>query len=162
MVGDNGPVTIEIRPDDLTHPATRALVASHVAEMRAGSVPELVYAYDVDALLAESVTLYAAWDGERVAGVGGLKHLDDERGELKSFRTDPSFLGQGVGRRILRHVIDEARGRRYRSLWLETGTAAEFDAARHLYASEGFAPCGVFGDYVDNHLSHFMTMRLAA
>ncbi|WP_221585111.1 GNAT family N-acetyltransferase [Microbacterium sp. G2-8] len=151
---------IEIRPDDLSHPATRQLVSAHVDEMRAGSVPEAVHAYDIDRLRDQSVTLWSAWHGEHLVGVGGLKHLHDDRGELKSFRTHVDFLGRGVGRRILRHAIGEARARGYGSLWLETGTAASFDAARHLYASEGFERCGVFGDYPDNPLSAFMTMRL--
>lgn len=153
-------MTFEIRADDLSRPETRALVAAHVAEMRAGSVPEAVHAYDVEKLRDQSVTLWAAWRGDRLAGVGGLKHLDEHRGELKSFRTHSDFLGRGVGRRILRHAIGEARGRGYGSLWLETGTEPPFDAARHLYASEGFERCGVFGDYPDNPLSAFMMMRL--
>lgn len=150
-----------IRPDDLTHPATRALVSMHVAEMRAGSVPELVYAYDVDRLADPSVSLFAAWEGDRLAGIGGLKDLGGGRGELKSFRTAPEFLGRGVGRILVRHVVAEARARGLASLWLETGTADEFAAARHLYASEGFQECAAFGDYIDNPLSHYMTLRLA-
>ncbi|WP_156761661.1 GNAT family N-acetyltransferase [Microbacterium karelineae] len=153
-------MTFKIRPDDLSHPATRQLVSSHVDEMRAGSEPEAVHAYDLERLRDPAVTLWSAWHGERVAGVGGLAHLDDERGELKSFRTHVDFLGRGVGRRILRHAIGEARIRGYRTLWLETGTAASFDAARHLYASEGFEPCGAFGDYAEHPESAFMTMRL--
>lgn len=153
-------MNFEIRPDDLSHPATQNLVASHVDEMRAGSVPEAVHAYDIEKLRDSAVTLWSAWQGDRLAGVGGLKHLDEDRGELKSFRTHADFLGRGVGRRILQHAIGEARTRGYRTLWLETGTEPGFAAARHLYASEGFEPCGVFGDYPDTPLSAFMTMRL--
>ncbi|WP_338100720.1 GNAT family N-acetyltransferase [Microbacterium excoecariae] len=151
---------LEIREDDLTHPATRALVAGHVAEMRAGSAPELVYAYDLERLLARGVTLWSAWDGDALAGVGGLAEIGPGRGELKSFRTHADHLGRGVGRRILRHALAEARARGYASVWLETGTAPSFDAARHLYGSEGFVPCAAFGDYVDNPLSHFMRLDL--
>ncbi|MGI6878965.1 GNAT family N-acetyltransferase [Microbacterium sp. gxy059] len=151
----------EIREDDLTHPATRALVAAHVAEMRAGSVPELVYAYDVDRLLDPAVTLWSAWESDALAGVGGLTRLDAERAELKSFRTAPAFLGRGVGRLILRHALAAAREAGHRTVLLETGTADEFAAARRLYASEGFVPRGAFGEYADNPLSLFMELDLA-
>jgi putative acetyltransferase len=35
-----------------------------------------------------------------------------------------------------------------------------FAAARELYATVGFVPCGPFGDYVDSPNSTFMTLCL--
>ncbi|WP_029150444.1 GNAT family N-acetyltransferase [Microbacterium indicum] len=153
-------MTLEIRIDDLTSPATRELVASHVAEMHSGAESaEFVYAYDVDALTREGVTLFSAWEDGALAGVGGLAGLGGD-GELKSFRTAAAFLGRGVGRAILRRAIAEARSRGYANLWLETGTSDAFAAARHLYASEGFAETGPFGRYPASPESYFMTRAL--
>lgn len=153
-------MTFTIVPADLSDALTHELVSSHVAEMRAGADPSVVYAYDTEQLRAHDVTLWTAWHGDELAGVGGLKHLDEARGELKSFRTARAFLGRGVGRALVRHVIAEGRARGYSSLWLETGTAPSFVAARHLYASEGFTACEAFDDYTPNPLSHFMTRAL--
>lgn len=53
-----------------------------------------------------------------------------------------------------------ARKRGYDSLSLETGSQPGFEAARTLYASFGFEPCGPFGDYVEDPNSVFMRLRL--
>ncbi|GLJ61872.1 N-acetyltransferase [Microbacterium barkeri] len=153
-------MTIDIRVDDLTHPATQALAAIHLAGMHAGTPAESVHALDLDGLRHPSVTLWSAWIDDQIAGIGALKRLDDERGELKSFRTAETHLGRGVARAVLRHIIAEARTRGMASLWLETGSDAAFAPARGLYASEGFVECGPFDDYVLDPLSAFMTRTL--
>lgn len=151
---------LEIRVDDLSAEATRALVAAHLTGMHASSPPESVHALDHDGLSDPAVTFWSAWSGEELAGIGALKMLDADRGELKSMRVDDRFRGTGVGRAILRHIIAEARGRGLRSLWLETGTPAEFLPAQRLYESEGFVQCGPFDGYVDDPFSLFMTKSL--
>jgi putative acetyltransferase len=56
--------------------------------------------------------------------------------------------------------MTDAAARGIRSLWLETGTTPDFDAARRLYESEGFAYCGPFEGYVEDPFSVFMTRAL--
>lgn len=158
-------MTLEIRPDDLTGEATRALIAAHLEGMHESSPPESVHALDIDGLRHPSITFWSAWSGGQLAGIAALKSLDDTdaaapRGEIKSMRVAPGFLGRGVGRALLRHLIAEARSRGFASLWLETGTPADFDAARRLYDSEGFVECGPFGDYALDPYSVFMTLDL--
>ncbi|HLK38426.1 MAG TPA: GNAT family N-acetyltransferase, partial [Polyangiaceae bacterium] len=113
--------TLAFRVDDLTGAATRALVARHLTGMREHSPPGSVFALDVDRLREPDVTFWSAWVGEEVAGCGALKGLDAERGEIKSMRVADAFLGRGVGRAILEHIVGEARTRGMRTLWLETG-----------------------------------------
>jgi putative acetyltransferase len=151
---------IRIRVDDLTDPRTLALIAAHLAGMHALSPPESVHALDGSALRRPGVTVWSAEIDGRIAGVGALQQLDDARGEIKSMRVDAAFLGRGVGRAILRHIIGVARERGLTSLWLETGSAEEFLPARRLYESEGFTECGPFGDYAPDPLSTFMTRAL--
>lgn len=155
-------MTVEIRPDDLTGAATRRLVARHLAGVRALSPAESVHALDIDALRDAAVTFWSAWVDGEIAGIGALKMLDPRRGEIKSMRVDDRFLGAGVGRGLLRHIIAEARARGIRSLWLETGTEAAFLPAQRLYASEGFVPCGPFDGYRADPHSLFMTLTLPA
>ncbi|MDQ1111216.1 putative acetyltransferase [Microbacterium testaceum] len=149
-----------IRPDDLSGDATRALVAAHLAGMLENTPVESVHALDVDRLTADGVTVWSAWVDDELAGIGACKDLDLDRAELKSMRVAEDFLGQGIGRAILRHIMDDARERGIRSLWLETGSTDDFLPARRLYASEGFVECPAFAPYQPDPLSTFMTREL--
>lgn len=152
--------TIEIREDDLAGDDARALIAFHLAGMRATSPEESVHALDLDALRHPSITFWSARVDGVHAGIGAMKALDGERGEVKSMRVADGFLGIGVGRALIRHIIAQARTRGMSTLWLETGSTEDFAPARRLYASEGFSPCGPFADYVEDPFSTFMTRAL--
>lgn len=149
-----------IRPDDLSGAASRALVAAHLVGMYENTPVESVHALGLDRLTDDGVTMWSAWVDDELAGIGACKDLGDDRAELKSMRVVESFLGQGIGRAILRHIMDDARERGIRSLWLETGSTDDFVAARKLYASEGFAECPPFPPYAPDPLSTFMTREL--
>ncbi len=146
--------------DDLSSAPTRALIARHLAGMHANSPPESVHAFDVGKLRQPGVTFWSVWIGNEIAGCGALKVLDAERGELKSMRVADAFLGKGIGRAILEHLVGEARARGLRSLWIETGSAQAFVPALRLYESAGFRRCGPFGEYRDDPFSVFMTREL--
>ena len=149
-----------IRVDDLSGAATRALIARHLAGMHLYSPPEAVHAFDVDKLREPSVTFWSAWVDTEIAGCGALKQLDSERGEIKSMRVADPFLGRGIGRAILEHLMCEARLRHMRTLWLETGSHEAFAPALRLYESAGFVRCGPFDVYVENQFSIFMTRQV--
>ena len=151
---------ISIRIDDLSGAAVRAMIASHLDGMHEFSPPESVHALDIDGLRHPSVTFWSAWIDGELAGMGALKAIDAERGELKSMRVDDRFRGSGVGRAILRHIVGAARERGIRSLWLETGSPAEFLPAVRLYESEGFTLCGPFEGYSEDPMSVYMTRAL--
>jgi putative acetyltransferase len=119
-----------------------------------------VHALDLDALRHPSITFWSAWIDDELAGIGALKQLDEQRGEIKSMRVDDRFRGAGVGRAILRHIVAEARGRGMTSLWLETGSPDDFIPAQRLYESEGFVVCEPFDGYVEDPYSVFMTKTL--
>lgn len=150
-------VPLTFRLDDLSGEPTRALIAKHLAGMRANSPPESVHALDIDQLRAPDVTFWSVWVGAEVAGCGALKRLDTRRGELKSMRVADAFLGRGVGRALLEHLIAKARARGIETLWLETGSAPAFVPALKLYESAGFVRCGPFEGYTDDPFSVFMT-----
>lgn len=151
---------MEIRIDDLTGAETRALVARHLDGMHEASPADSVHALDLDRLRDAAVTFWSAWIDGEIAGIGALKQLDDHRAEVKSMRVHDRFRGTGVGRALLRHIVVAARERGMTSLWLETGTSAEFTPAQRLYASEGFTLCGPFEDYAPDPHSVFMTRPL--
>ena len=151
---------IDIRIDDLAGESTRTLIARHLDGMHDSSPPESVHALDADGLRHPAVTFWSAWIDGELAGIGALRQIDAERGELKSMRVDDRFLGLGVGRAILRRIVTEAQARGMTSLWLETGATEDFVPAQRLYASEGFVPCGPFEGYTEDPFSVFMTRTL--
>ena len=84
--------------DDLTGEQTRALIARHLAGMRASSPAESVHALEIEKLRSPDITFWSVWTGDQIAGCGALKRLDARRGELKSIRVADAFLGRGAGR----------------------------------------------------------------
>lgn len=151
---------MEIRLDDLRGPEIRALLEEHLANMRRISPPESVHALDLDGLRRPGISFWTVWDGERLLGCGALKQLDARHGEVKSMRTAMSARRSGVARAVLTHIVDEARRRGYERLSLETGSQPDFEPARRLYASFGFARCGPFDGYAEDPNSVFMTRTL--
>jgi putative acetyltransferase len=149
-------LSLDFRIDDLSGEATRRLIARHLAGMRANSPPESVHALDIDGLRGPDMTFWSVWIADEIAGCGALKRLDDRKGEIKSMRVADKFLGRGVGRAILTHLIAEARARGMESLWLETGSTDDFIPALRLYESAGFKRCGPFDQYIDDPFSVFM------
>lgn len=145
----------EFRNDDLSGAQTQALVAEHLAQMHGQSPPESVHALGTAALAAPGVRFVTAWRDGELGGMGAYLRLGDGDAELKSMRTTEAVRGQGLGRMLLRHLIELARQEGIRTLWLETGSTAPFAAARGLYASEGFVECAPFGDYAEDPESVF-------
>ncbi|BCA61142.1 hypothetical protein HMP09_0376 [Sphingomonas sp. HMP9] len=144
--------------DDLTNPEVIALVELHLRAAHENSPPGSVLALDLTGLRDPQVTVWSAWDGDQVVGMAALKQLDDRHGELKSMRTAPNALRRGVARMLLDHVIAQARGRGYRRISLETGTAASFTAAHALYENAGFIACEPFGPYSDRVFAAYYSM----
>lgn len=151
---------IPIREDDLTSEQTRALLALHLQGMHDNSPPGHSFALDLTGLKAPGMTVWSAWEGEAVAGIGALKLLADGGGELKSMRTHPDHLRRGVGAAILEHIIGEARRRGLSRLSLETGHGEAFDAALTLYRQRGFVEGPAFADYVASPFNQFLHLDL--
>jgi putative acetyltransferase len=152
---------LEIREDDLSGSQTRELLRLHLAGMQANSPgPEHVFALDLSGLKEPGVTVWTAWMGGRIAGIGALKDLRDGTGEVKSMRTHPQFLRRGVGTLLLERIIVEARGRGMRRVSLETGSGPAFEAALALYRKRGFVDGQAFGSYVRSAFNRFLHLPL--
>ncbi|MEO8011098.1 MAG: GNAT family N-acetyltransferase [Dokdonella sp.] len=151
---------MNIRVDDLSHPAIRALLEEHVQNMIAITPAGSVHALDLGRLRVPEITFWTAWDEGQLLGCGALKQLEPTHGEIKSMRTPDAARRRGVGRAMLEHIVSVARERGYTRLSLETGAMPAFVPARTLYSRFGFTPCGPFGDYADDPNNVFMTLRL--
>lgn len=153
-------MNIEFRVDDLSGEAIRALVARHLEGMYASSPACSVHALGIEKLKQPGVSFWSAWVGGELAGCGALKRIDAKRGEIKSMRVADAWLGKGIGRAMLGHIITEARRIGFTSLWLETGSPAAFAPALKLYETAGFERCGPFDGYVEDSFSVFMTRAI--
>jgi putative acetyltransferase len=151
---------VEIRTDDLSGEPTRALIAYHLADMQGASPPGTSFALDLSGLTSPDVTLWTAWRENRLLGMGALKRLDPLSGEVKSMRTHPDHLRQGVAARLLDHIIAEARTRGLKRLSLETGTGETFEPALSLYRRWGFQAGEPFGGYTPSDFNQFFHLSL--
>jgi putative acetyltransferase len=147
---------------DLEDPRIVALLTAHMEAMRAITPAESVYALDLSGLKRPDIAFYAAWDGEALLGVGALRTLAPDHGEVKSMHTAAALRGRGVAGALLAHIMAEARARGMARLSLETGSSDAFAHVRRLYARHGFTPCTAFGDYAHDPHSAYMTLALSA
>jgi putative acetyltransferase len=74
-------------------------------------------------------------DGNAV-GCVALIPMGDGVYELSKMAVSPSLRGLGIGRRLLNHAIDQAKGIGAKSLFL--GSSTKLHDAVHLYESVGF------------------------
>lgn len=152
---------VQIIRDDLSEAATRDLLRLHLRGMHESSPPGTSFALDLSGLQSSDVTVWSGWVGQRIAGIGALKDLGDGCGEVKSMRTHPHFLRQGVAAQLLEHIILAARHRRMRRLSLETGTGPCFEPALALYRRRGFVSGPAFADYPgDSSFNQFLHLDL--
>jgi putative acetyltransferase len=151
---------LEIREDDLASEPVRALLALHLADARSKTPAEYAFALDLSGLQTPDITVWTAWAGPALAGIGALRDLGDGSGEVKSMRTDPQHLRRGVANAILEHIIGEARRRGLSRLSLETGTGPAFAPAVALYHKRGFADGEPFANYQPSDYNRFLHLGL--
>ena len=88
------------------------------------------------AILAKGGHVYLAYAAGEAVGTVALVPMDGGELELSKMAVAPHLRGQGLGRRLLRHAISEARRLGAASLFL--GSSTKLPAAVHLYESVGF------------------------
>jgi len=149
-----------IVPGDFENPQLLALLRLHLAGMYANSPPESVNAFDLSRLKAPDINVYTAWRDEKLLGMAALKEIDAVTGEIKSMRTDPAHLRQGVAAALLDYILGVAKERGYRRLSLETGFGPSFDPALALYRKNGFVDGEPFGGYEVTSFNLFLHLDL--
>ncbi len=83
----------------------------------------------------------AAREGDSLIGYAGLAHTGGEA-EIHTLAVDPAHQGRGIGRALLRAMLDHAGGA---TVFLEVRTDNE--SAIQLYRSEGFVVIGTRRGY---------------
>jgi len=151
---------MEIKVDDLSKIEVAELINEHLHGMSLNSPPESIHALSLEQLRRPEITFWTAWEEEQILGCGALKDLENLHGEIKSMRTSSAHLRKGVAKRMLQHILSEAKRRGYRHISLETGSQEAFEPARRLYESFGFQYCPPFADYSLDPNSVFMTLEI--
>ena len=154
------PSDIIIKAGDLDDSRVTDLLVSHAERAIAETARGSAHALDLAAFRDPSITLWTAWQGETLLGVGAMKQLNSTEGELKSFHTVEAARGRGIAGKLVDEIVEAARHQGLTRLSLETGSWPYFTAARAFYASKGFAECGPFNDYVEDENSVFMTREI--
>jgi putative acetyltransferase len=151
---------IRIILGDFSDPRVTDLLLIHLTTARAQTAPGSAHALDVAGLQAPDITFWTIWEDETLLGVGALKRLAANHGEVKSMHTAAPVRRKGAGSAMLRHIIAAARADGMTRLSLETGSWDYFRPARAFYARHGFLECPPFADYVPDPNSVFMSLDL--
>jgi putative acetyltransferase len=136
------------------------LMERHTADMHADTPPESIHMMDASQLAAPGIEFFVMRDVGVPVAMGAFKRIDEGHAEIKSMHVLAERRGQGLSRRMLDHLMAEAKAAGYRRLSLETGAQAMFLPARQLYARAGFDECGPFEGYGPDPNSVFMTKLL--
>lgn len=144
----------------LDDPRVVALIDAHVTRARAETARGSAHSLEAHGLDAPDITFWSAWIGDAAVGVGALRVLCADLGEVKSMHTAEACRGRGVASALLRTIIDAARGRGLARLSLETGAWDYFLPSHALYRRHGFEPCPPFAGYHDDPNSRFFTLAL--
>jgi putative acetyltransferase len=137
------------------------LMARHTADMHADTPPESIHMMDAGELAVSDVSFYVLRDAGAPVAMGAFKRINPQHAEIKSMHVLSEARGRGLSRRMLDHLVTEARAAGFTRLSLETGIQPTFVAARALYAKAGFEECPPFEGYWNDPNSVFMTKTLA-
>ncbi|HXL71935.1 MAG TPA: GNAT family N-acetyltransferase [Rhizomicrobium sp.] len=141
-------------------PRVIALLDAHVRRARAETGRGSAHALDSSGLKAPDIRFWTVWRGAQLLGMGALKTLSRDHGEIKSMYTAESARNQGTGAAMLTHIVAEASAMGMARLSLETGAWDYFRPARAFYRRHGFVECAPFADYKPDPNSVFMTRTL--
>jgi putative acetyltransferase len=151
---------MRIIPGDVRDPRVVDLLHIHLTSARAETAPGSAHALDLTGLQSPGISFWTIWDDETLLGVGALKRLSADHGEVKSMHIVQSSRRRGAGSAMLHHIVATARASGMLRLSLETGSWDYFLPARALYRSHGFVECPPFAEYVLDPNSVFMSLDL--
>lgn len=113
---------------------------------------------DMDALSQPNVLFAVIRNDDGLAIGCGAVVLEPEYGELKRMFIGPAHRGQGLSKRLLAFLEDQARAKGYTVFALETGIYQP--QALGLYERSGYTRCAPFGIYKPDPMSVFMMKTL--
>ena len=136
------------------------LLNKHFIELRTVSPEGSAHVLDIEGLKDKSIKFWSLWDNNQLIGCGALKFLEKNHGEFKSIRVADKFRRSGIGEKIIKHLIEEAKKLEISKLSIETGAGDFFIPARKLFSKFGFKKCIPFAHYKEDPNSCYFTLNL--
>jgi len=145
--------SIENNFDD---PQVNELLIKHFIELRSVSPPGSTHVLDIPGLKDPTIRFWSLWDDKELIGCGALKLLEKNHGEFKSIRVADKYRKNGMGEKIISHLIDQAKQIGIKKLSIETGSGDFFTPARKLFKKFGFKKSEPFAHYkIDPNSCYF-------
>ena len=119
--------------NNFDEPQVNELLTKHFIELRSVSPPGSTHVLDIPGLKDPTIRFWSLWDGENIVGCGALKLLEKDHGEFKSIRVANKFRKNGMGEKIISHLIDQAKQIGIKKISIETGSGEFFIPARKLF-----------------------------
>ena len=146
--------------NNFDHPEVNDLLNKHFIELRSVSPEGSVHVLDIPGLKISSIKFWSLWENEQLIGCGALKFLGENHGEFKSIRISDKFRKNGLGIKIITHLINEAKKLNVKRISVETGSGAFFVPARKLFKKCGFEPCKPFAHYKEDPNSCYFSLDI--
>ena len=142
------------------NPEVNELLKKHFIELRSVSPEGSTHVLDIDGLKDPSIKFWSLWENNKLIGCGALKFLEKNHGEFKSIRVADEFRKNGIGERIINHLIEEAKKLKITKLSIETGAGEFFAPARKLFNKFGLKNSEPFAHYKIDPNSCYFTLDL--
>ena len=136
------------------------LLKKHFIELRSVSPAGSTHVLDIDGLKDPSIKFWSLWENNKLIGCGALKFLEKNHGEFKSIRVADKFRKNGMGEKIISHLIDQAKQIGIKKLSTETGAGEFFAPARKLFKKFGFKKCKPFAHYKEDPNSCYYNLKI--
>ena len=146
--------------NNFDHPEVNSLLTKHFIELRSVSPEGSTHVLDIPGLKISSIKFWSLWDNDQLIGCGALKFLSEIHGEFKSIRVADKHRQKGMGKKIISHLIAEAKKIGIKKLSIETGAGEFFLPARKLFMKFGFKSCKPFAHYKDDPNSCYFDLEI--
>jgi GNAT superfamily N-acetyltransferase len=145
---------VEIRPADPDAPEAIACLAAYfrvLTDQIAGVTPDMFPLPDpkADTYRPPQGQFLVAWSDDLPVGCVSLRPLSPGTGEVKRLWVAEDARGQGLARRLMRRIEDEARALGYSRLQLDTN--AVLTGAIALYHADGWHEITPYSDFPSTH-----------
>ena len=147
--------------NNFDQPEVNDLLNKHFIELRSVSPEGSAHVLDIPGLKISSIKFWSLWENEQLIGCGALKFLGENHGEFKSIRISDKFRKNGLGIKIITHLINEAKKLNVKRISVETGSGDFFVPARKLFKKCGFEPCKPFAHYKEDPNSCYFSLDIS-
>jgi ribosomal-protein-alanine N-acetyltransferase len=105
----------------------------------------------------KSIDVWVAWQGDELVGYYLVQTSKFEQ-ELHTFAVKPELRRRGIGRLMMDHMLEKAKGRGVEFIYLQVRPSNQ--EAKELYKSLGFVGIGMRRNYYRDNFENALVMGL--